>query len=103
MRVWTGCFRGYAQVGAETLVLLSDALVALERWILAAGATFEHGVLATSTDDRIAVAGCAAPSALSGRDAVIRTLWILAEVGLDPAVPGRISGVEPPEDFFCTG
>ena len=92
IRVRTGCFRGYAQVGAETLVLLSDALVALERWILAAGATFEHGVVPTSTDDSIAVALCTAPSALIGRDAVILTLWILAEVDLDPAVLGRNSG-----------
>jgi len=37
-------------------MLLSDALVALERWILAAGATLEHRVLPTRTDDNIAAA-----------------------------------------------
>ena len=72
--------------GAETFVLLSDALVTLEWWKLAAGVAFEHWVLPASTDDSIAVALRTAPSSRGGRDAVILTAGVLAEVDLDPAV-----------------
>jgi hypothetical protein len=81
----------FTQVGAETLALLSDALVTLERRILAACMALEHGELPASTDHSIAVALRAAPSGLGGWDAVILTVGILAEVGLDPAVLSRNS------------
>ncbi len=87
--VGTGWFRGYAQVGAQTPALLSDALVALERRILAASVALEHGVLPSSTDDGIAVALRAAPSGLGGWGAVVLAVGILAEVDLDPAMLER--------------
>ena len=86
VHIRTGRFHGWAQIGAETFALLSDALVTLERWILTASVALEHRELRASTNDGIAVALRAAPSSRGGRYAVILTVGILAEVDLDPAV-----------------
>ena len=91
VQVGAGGGRGDAQGGAETRALLSEALVTLERRILAAGGALEHGQLPARTDPRLAVALRAAPRALGGWDAVLLTVRILAEVNRDPAVLGRHS------------
>ena len=67
-------------------MLLSNALVTLQRRILAAGMALEYGELSASTDNGIAVTFRAAPSPLGCGIAVIFTLRVLAEVDLDPAV-----------------
>jgi hypothetical protein len=76
--------RRHTQIDAKTLALLSDALVTLERRILAAGMALEHRILPTSTDHRIAVTLGAAPRGLGRWNAIILTAGILAEVYLDP-------------------
>jgi hypothetical protein len=103
VRVGAGCFRRCAQIGAETLVLLSDALVTLERRILTADVTLEHGELPTSTEDGIAVALRAAPSSLGRGDGVILTVGVLAEVDLDPAVLERDPRLRASGRFFLHG
>ena len=89
IHVRAGWFWGYTQVGAKPLAFLSDALITLERRILAAGMAFEHRELPASTDHSIAVTLRAAPSGLGGWDAVILTVGVLAEVDLNPAACGR--------------
>jgi len=86
VHIGTGSFRRGVQVNAEALAFLSDALVTLERRILAAGITLEYRALPASTGYGVAITLCTAPSRLGCRDAVILALGVFAEVDLDSAV-----------------
>jgi hypothetical protein len=80
----------------------------LVRLLLSDGrATYREGLGAGAATVAFGAGVGGAIAATVGRsggdtDAVILTLGIVAEVDLDPAVLGRNSGVEPPEDVFCT-